>query len=390
MPDPVLLPSLAALTGGGYLFAKNYLNNRLANTEDRYMTMYGSEAWTANNMDLTIHADPAEDHALKGAFRERLANHLLTGGESVQMLRETADTQSGSLNFINDTHVDVDALMKPRQGVYFDCSAPGKIRVIWNHMQTDGVGMWNTLKPLFDENPPIVPFRDVATPPPFLPELMALPKVARHMAWRGKLRRDADQYTQTAPKSTGLVRWDAAPIRDLKEQTSTPFNLLTSAVAVHAVFQRHPEKASLTIGLTAYFPYLPGLNRYGVFLCKVRKPSVAGIAQQLHRQVKNPMLNWGATAVQSYALGRVPDRMFSQVIGYYRRQIDVLISSLPVGQRPVSLAGVRTQLSCHPWELTLPYYFLLVGTRSELNVSYSSRFEQGDQFLQLSSAQMAA
>jgi len=389
MPDPILLPSVAALAGS-VLMARDYLSHRLTNTEDRYMALYGQEEWEANNMDLTLHAAPADDAALKAAFLERLEAHLLVDSPSRQMLREIADPGADSLAFAEDSAVDVASLLAPRRGVYFDLSATGRIRVVWNHMQTDGVGMWNALRPLFDENPPIVPFRDVPTPPPFLPELLALPRVARCMAWRGKLRREASQHAQAAPRSRGLVRWDAAPIRAMKAETGAPFNLLTSAVAIDAVFQRHPEKGALNVGLTAYFPFMPGRNRYSVFLCRVRRADIPGIARQLHRQVKNPMLNWGASSVQSYALGRVPDRVFSQVLGYYRRQIDVLISSLPVGQRPVSLGGVRTQIACHPWELTLPYYFLLVGTRSELNVSYSSRFAQGDRFLELGQRHAAA
>ncbi|MFT4977662.1 MAG: hypothetical protein ACI8S6_003569, partial [Myxococcota bacterium] len=365
---------------GGLLIARDYLQHRLTNTEDRYMALYGQEEWSASNMDLTLHADPTEDEALKSAFRERLGAYLLSGDEGAKLLRERTDPHARTLSFVEDRGVGVDELMQPRQGVYFDLSRPGQIRAVWNHMQTDGVGMWNTLRPLFDENPPIVPFKDVPTPPPFLPELLALPRVARRLAWRGRLRREAEG---TAPLTRGLVCWDTAPIRAMKEQTGAPFNLLTSALAVRAVFQRHPEKDRLNVGLTAYFPFMKGRNRYSVFLCRVRRAEVDGIVRQLHRQVRSPMLNWGASSAQAYALGRVPDKLFSEIVGYYRRQIDVLISSLPVGQKPVTLAGMRTLISCHPWELTLPYYFLLVGTRQELNVSYTSRFPQDDGFLSL-------
>lgn len=386
MPDPILLPSVAALAGGSFFVARDYFQNRLTNTEDRYMALYGQEEWSASNMDLTLHAAPEHDAALKAALVRRLGAHLLSGSPAARMLREVVDPSAGTLAFVEDRGADVDALLSPRQGVYFDLSAVGRVRVVWNHMQTDGVGMWNTLRPLFDENPPIVAFDHVPTPPPLLPELLALPRVARRLAWRGRLRQEA---AGDVPLSRGLVRWDADPIRALKAQTGSPFNLLTSAVAVEAVFRRHPEKASLNVGLTAYFPFMAGRNRYSVFLCRVRRSGVDGIASQLHRQLRSPLLNWGTSAAQSYALGRVPDRLFSRVVGYYRRQIDVLVSSLPVGQNPVTLDGVPTQISCHPWELTLPYYFLLVGTRKELSVSYTSRFAQRDGFLQLDGLPLA-
>lgn len=380
MPDPLFLPSLAALTGGSLLVARNYLQHRLVNTEDRYMALYGQEEWSASNMDLTIHAQPHADQALKKHFLQRLGAALRSPSSGTALLRERVNPHASTLAFIDDPSTDVDQLLQPRKGVYFELDTPGQIRVIWNHMQTDGVGMWSALRPLFDDNPPIVPFQDVPAPPPFLPELLALPRTARRLAWRSNLREAAHQTTEL---SRGFARWDTAPIRALKRQANAPFNLLTSAIAIHAVFSQHPSKPSLNVGLTAYFPFLQGRNRYSVFLCRVQRGDVVDIVQQLHRQVRSPMLNWGTSSTQAYALGRVPDRLFSRVVGYYRRQIDVLISSLPVGQHPVSLGGVPTLISCHPWELTLPYYFLLVGTRNDLNVSCTSRFAQTDGFLAL-------
>jgi hypothetical protein len=74
------------------------------------------------------------------------------------------------------------------------------------------------------------------------------------------------------------------------------------------------------------------------------------------------------------------DRWFERVNGAARRQIDVLVSNLPVGTERVRIAGRDVNLSCHPWDLSVPYYFLAMGTRHALHVSYSSRFAQDATF----------
>ena len=44
-----------------------------------------------------------------------------------------------------DWALDVDALYRHRRGVWFDDGQPGRVRVTWSHMQTDGVGIWSAL-----------------------------------------------------------------------------------------------------------------------------------------------------------------------------------------------------------------------------------------------------
>ncbi len=376
MPTPLLLPSIAMLSGGGLLAARDYLKHRLRGSEDRYMALYGRENWSSSNMDLSIHVAPSMDAELKEAFYQRLARALEQGDpETTRLWREEADLSGSEIAF-NERDVTVEDLLQPRHGVYLDPSEPGKLRVVWNHMQTDGVGMWSALRPLFDPNPPLVPYRDVPAPPPIVPELLALPRTARRLVWRGRLRKGMDtQLTR------GLALWDAAPIRELKDQLDQPFNLVTSAMVIREVFNRHPERPRINVGLTAYFPFIEGRNKYGVFLCRVKRDHLAGILRQLERQTRRPMLNWGTSSAQAYALGRMPDKAFDRLVSYYRRQVDVLISSLPVGQVKISLADIPAVISCHPWELTLPYYFLLVGTRADLHVSYTSRYEQDETFL---------
>ncbi|MEL6544500.1 MAG: hypothetical protein AAFQ82_07725 [Myxococcota bacterium] len=371
MPDPLLIPSIAMLSGGGLLAARDYMRRRLMSSEDRFMALYGKTEWSASNMDLSIHFDPEHDAQVKDEFFSRLDRGLHTEPDTFKLLREEADVSGKRLLFVEHEHVRAHALTEPRMGVYFDVERPGVIRVVWNHMQTDGVGMWGTLRTLFDENPPLVPYRDVPPPPPLLPELMALPSTARRLVWRGRLKKTVQKGEHL---KRGLVVWDAEVIRGLKSEIGGPsFNILASALAVSEVFQWHPERKKLTVGLTAYFPFLEGRNKYGVILCKVKAGSLQAIVRQLQKQTKNRMVGWGTSAAQSYALGKMPDKAFAKLISYYRRQIDVLVSSLPVGQKRITLGGTPTLIGCHPWQLTLPYYFLLVGTRHELHVSYTSR-----------------
>lgn len=379
MPKPLALPSISMLTGGG-LFARDYLRRRLEGSEDRYMALYAKKEWDASNMDLCIHSAPELHPQLIERFLERLEVALREDPEGTRLLREEADLTDETVVFREHATVTLKDLLKPRRGIYIDLDAPGRIRVVFNHMQTDGVGMWNALRHLFDPNPPLIPYRDVPAPPPVLPELLALPSVARRLVWRGRLRQGAPQ---NGTLTRGLARWDAERIRDLRKVTGGSFNLVTSAMVVAEVFARHPDRDRLNVGLTAYFPFLTGRNKYGVFLCKVKRTDLRGIVRQLERQTKNQLLNWGQSAAQAFALGRLPDRAFIRLVGYYRRQIDILVSSLPVGRAPITLGGIPAVISCHPWELTLPYYFLLVGTRHELHVSFTSRYPQKASFLDI-------
>ena len=92
------------------------------------------------------------------------------------------------------------------------------------------------------------------------------------------------------------------------------------------------------------------------------------------------MLIWGATALQAYAMERLPDRAFLRVMKYYRKQIDVLVSNVPVGKKCVSVGDVPVEMVCHTKGLSLPYYFLLMGTRNEIHVSYTSLHAQSSDF----------
>ncbi|MBX2812133.1 MAG: hypothetical protein KTR25_09995 [Myxococcales bacterium] len=380
MPDPVVVPSIAMLTGTG-LIAHDYFKKRLNSTEDRYMTLYGQKDWQGSNMDLRIRCAPKDKPSLVRHFLDRLEHRLHLGEADAAFYREEVRFKKSRLHIERHPTIKLKDLLEPRQGAYIDLDDPAGIRLVWNHLQSDGVGMWNAVRPLFDPNPPLIPYRSVPPPPPLVPELLALPSVAQRLAWRSQLK-------QELPAKTTLTRgfscWSAAHIREIKTSIGCTFNILTSALTIQEVFYRHPHREQLNVGLTAYFPFLQGRNKYGIFLCKVRRDHLPGLTEQLTRQTRSQLLNWGRSAAQAYALSRLPNRLFAQLVNYYRRQVDVLVSSLPVGREPISLGGVPTTISCHPWQLTLPYYFLLIGTRHELHVSYTSRFAQNkDRFAQL-------
>ena len=377
LPEAFLAPSAAMLTGGGVLLARDYLRYRLRGFEDRFMERFSDGDWAGNNMDLIARVPPGQGPAFKAAMLERVERLLAAGAPDLRLLREHGTFDDGQLRIVEDEQVSLQALCEPRHGLYFDLTHDDEVRIVWNHMHTDGVGMWTAIRRLFDENPPLIPYRDVPVPPPVIPELIALPSVARRLAWRGSLRREIVAERPTR----GFEVWEAAPLRALKEDLGVPFNLVASAQAVAKVFDAHPDRRALIVGLTAYFPFLEGRNKYGIFLCKVRRrgggpADVGRIARTLARQTNRPMVSWGTSAAQSYALGRMPDKVFERLITFFRQQVDVLVSSLPVGQRPITLAEMPARIACHPWYLTLPYYFLLVGTRDELHVSRTSRLER--------------
>ena len=254
-------------------------------------------------------------------------------------------------------------------------SKKGEIHIIWNHVQMDGVSLWNTTRLLYDENPPLIPYRDVKPPPPILPEILSLPKVAGQAMKRGSL-----YHAVSDSLSTGQAFWDTKIIRQLKQEWNIPYNLLTSAVVAHGIFARHPKTKKLNLGLTVFFPFLKGRNRYGVIIVRVKRGSLQEIARQLQKKIPKPLVMWGNTATQAYAMERVPDAMFLRLMRYYRKQIDVLISNVPVGKKTISIDDVPVEVYCHTRGLSLPYYFLLMGTRDDIHCSYSSLFAQKEGF----------
>ena len=376
----LLLPSLAALAGGG-VAAAHYLRHRLTSHEDRFMASYGLDGWEDSNMILSLRFDPAHEDTVKQGLRDRLRALLDARDPRIQLLRERAEPSPAAIAFVDDVGVDVDALYRHRRGVWFDDGQPGRVRVTWSHMQTDGVGIWSALRPVFDANPPLVTYADVRPPPPFLPELLSAPRLIRRLGVKGSLA-----SAMLDEVHHGFQVWDAAAVRALRDATGGRFNLLTTALVARAVFARHPEVDRLQLGVTLYFPFLQARNRYGVLTVVVARGSLAAIAETLARQLRSPMLAWGTNSATSAVLRLLPDAAFLDVVGHFRRQIDVLVSNLPVATEPIALAGAPVQIGCHCDVLTVPYYFLLIGTRHELHVSWTARFEHEASFASLAQA----
>ena len=63
------------------------------------------------------------------------------------------------------------------------------------------------------------------------------------------------------------------------------------------------------------------------------------------------------------------------------KAIDVLISNVPVGTLPIAIDEQDVQISCHARGLSVPYYFLLMGTRQAIHLSYTSRYKQEKDFM---------
>ena len=371
----LLIPSLTAL-GVGLAFL-DYRKRRFFSSEDRYMRLYGKEEWSSNDMDMWVQFDPKHDTIVKETWKERLLDRL---AETPEIYTELADTHGGKLVFFNQD-TEVDQLLKPRNGLYFNLDTPGCIHIVWNHMQMDGVTLWRATRVQYDYNPPLVPYKEVKTPPPLLPELLSSFKLSKQLLTRGSLYREAGENI-----STGFKLWDAKGIREAKSEFKTPFNLLTSAVAAEICFKRHPKVKKLNLGITVYFPFLKARNRYGVILASVKRGSLESICIQLKKKIPKPMLIWGTTAAQAYAMQRVPDGVFLKLMKYYRKQIDVLISNVPVGQLPISVSNIPVNIACHTRGLSLPYYFLMMGTRDHIHMSYTSLFQQNKEFGSLPSS----
>ena len=374
MPS-LLIPALTALSGG--LLFRDYKRRRLQSPEDRYMALYGHEDWGSNNMDMRVHFDPKLDDEVKASWKHRLEDRLPLEDS---ILSEVAQVEGKELVF-HKVPTTLEDLLKPRQGIWFDMSQSGLIHIIWNHLQVDGVGLWRELREVYDENPPLIPYRSVSAPIPIVPEIMGIPQMAKSATMRGSLHKGIDIETGVEQHFT---MWDGTKIRAFKNQCTeafgqtAPFNLVTAAIVAERIFTRHPAVKKLNLGLTVYFPFLESRNKYGVQMRTVKRDTLQGLVKQLMKKQASPVATWGAAAAQGYALNRVPNKWFMNLMQYFRKQIDVLIANVPVGQVPVTVGEKPVQVSCHTRELSLPYYVLLMGTRGEVHTSMTTRYKQDE------------
>ena len=212
------------------------------------MALYGHEDWASNNMDMRVHFDPALDEYVKASWIRRLTARLPLE-ESI--LSEVAESVDEELIF-QKVQTNVEDLLKPRQGIWFDMSTPGLIHIVWNHLQVDGVGLWRELREVYDENPPLIPYRSVSAPPPIVPEIMGIPQMAKSATIRGSLHKGMDIDTGVEQHFT---MWDGAKIRTFKNQCTealgktASFNLVTAAIVADRIFTRHPTVKKMNLGL---------------------------------------------------------------------------------------------------------------------------------------------
>jgi hypothetical protein len=327
-------------------------------------------------MRLCLSFDLNKDKDVKTLFQKRLVDCLNQTNPNGSLLHEKSKFNSKKIDFYYDACTTLQEFRFPRKGIYLDGDNPGSLSIIWNHIQSDGIRLWKALKPLFDNNSSILDFHKPKMPPAFWPELLSIPTTIKRLFFR---------YNLSPPMSGrlhyGYKMWDTKPIKRIKGKKKVPTNVIVAALILHELFQQHAEISRLTVGLTVAFTFLNAKNQYGLITLKVRRSDFEGICNQIHRQILDPIRSWGTFSTQSYLLSFFPDWLFKKVMSYFRRQVDVLISSLPLGRKSAEINGVPIAMSCHPKELTIPYYFLLMSTGPKIHMSYTNKFEVDGDFM---------
>jgi hypothetical protein len=357
--------------------AWDYLRSRRKSFEDRYMALYGRRNWDACNMELRLSFDRDKDRDVKELFQQRLNQHLLQINPNGSLLHEIPRLHRRGIDFYYNACTTLQDLMFPRRGIYLDGGQPGQLNIVWNHIQSDGIRLWRTLRPLFDTNSAILDFCPPKMPPAFLPELLALPTTIRRIFFRYNLA-----PAEAGKLFHGFKIWQTQPIKRLKAQKKiASFNVVTAALILHELFHMHRDVGQFTVGLTVAFTFLDAKNQYGVITLKIKRADFDGICAQIMAQVKSPARIWGTFSTQSYVLSFLPDRLFKRIMNYFRGQLDVLISSLPLGRDTAEINGVPITLSCYPKELTIPYYFLLMGAGPQIHMSFTHKFHMPSDFM---------
>jgi hypothetical protein len=358
------------------LLVWDYFRCRTKSVEDRYMALYGQRNWDACNMELCLSFDRAKDRDVKILFQKRLSEHLDQIDPNGSLFHEKPRLNRKGIEFYYDARTTLKELEIPRQGIYMNSDQPGRLNIVWNHIQSDGIRLWRAIRPLFDTNSSILDFYSPKMPPAFWPELLAIPTTIRRIFFRHNL---------VAPPAShlhyGFNTWQTQPVKRIKSRKKIPLNIITAALILHALFQRHRDVNQLTVGLTVAFTFLNAKNQYGLITFKIKRSNFEGICSQMVSQIKDPMRCWGTFSTQSYLLSFLPDWLFKKVMNYFRGQLDVLISTLPLGRKTAEINGVPITLSCHPKELTIPYYFLLMGAGSDIHMSYTHKFGVAGDFM---------
>lgn len=358
------------------LIVQRYFEQRDQNFEDRYMALYGATDWESCNMELRLSFEREKDQYVKKTFFTRLDALLKNCNPFGSLFHEQGNPHIKGVDYTYTPSIRYEDLLSPRNGIYFNhLDIPGQLTVIWNHIQSDGVRLWRSIKPLFDTNAAILEFNNNKMPLAFVPEIISFPITMWRLRFRSNVKTDTSNLTY------GYRLWETAPIKAIKNEKGISFNIVSSAMILEELFLRHPECKQLTVGITVAFTFLKSKNQYGIITLRIKRGNFHDICRQITKKTKHPTLVWGTFSVQSYLLSLTPDQMFKKLMGYFRRQIDVLISSLPCGKNPAEIDGIPIKLSCYPKELTIPYYFLLMGTGPHIHLSYTSKFEQSDAFM---------
>ena len=358
------------------LILQRYFEQRDQNFEDRYMALYGATDWESCNMELRLSFEREKDQYVKETFFSRLDALLKSCNPFGSLFHEQGNPHIKGVDYTYSPSIRYEDLLSPRNGIYFhNLDIPGQLTVIWNHIQSDGVRLWRSIKPLFDTNAAILEFNNNKMPLAFIPEIISFPITMWRLRFRSNVKADTSNLTY------GYRLWKTDPIKEIKNEKGISFNIVSSAMILEELFLRHPECKQLTVGITVAFTFLKSKNQYGIITLRIKRGNFEEICKQITKKTKHPTLVWGTFSVQSYLLSLTPDQMFKKLMGYFRRQIDVLISSLPCGKNPAEIDGIPIKLSCYPKELTIPYYFLLMGTGPHIHLSYTSKFEQSDAFM---------
>jgi hypothetical protein len=371
---PILVCSLLLCLG---LLVMDYLRCRTQSYEDRYMAIYGRWNWESCNMVLRLSFGHQHDLKVKSLFQRRLAYHLLRADPDGSLFHEKPRIHAKGIGFYYDAGTDLDELKLPRKGIYLDDNLPGNLSIVWNHIQSDGIRLWRTLKPLFDANEEILDFNPPKVPPAFIPEFLAIPTTIKRMFLRYNLK-----SPQSGRLHYGFKMWQTQPIKQIRDRKKIPsFNIVTAALILQELFHRHEDVDRLTVGMTVAFTFLDAKNQYGLITLDIIRCDFDGLCRQIVEQAKHPIRIWGAFSAQTYLLSFFPDWLFKKVINYFRGQLDVLISSLPLGRDAAKINGVPITLSCHPKELTIPYYFLLMGAGPHIHISFTNKYGVARDFM---------
>jgi len=139
---------LIITTGIGYLVL-DYYRCRSKSVEDRYMALYGCRNWDSCNMELCLSFDSQRDREVKALFQKRLADHLHQADPHGSLFHEKPRVHRKGIDFYYDACTTLQELRLPRKGIYLNGDQPGRLNIVWNHIQSDGIRLWQNIRPLF-------------------------------------------------------------------------------------------------------------------------------------------------------------------------------------------------------------------------------------------------